>query len=109
MNDELSPLGRMVAGIAEANISGISAGVKASEQRMGPAIRALEKEFFAAMDDGTTKMRTALQIAICNVIALLPSANDYANAMVKRDQLARHEGRPEHDTDVVGRALKAGM
>jgi hypothetical protein len=36
-------------------------------------------------------------------------AIDYAETMVKRDQLARHTGTPEHDTDVVGRALKAGM
>jgi hypothetical protein len=35
--------------------------------------------------------------------------NDYAVVMTKRDQFARHEGKPEHDTDVVGRALKAGM
>jgi hypothetical protein len=41
-------------------------------------------------------------------IAIVP-AIDYAETMVKRDQLARHEGTPEHDTDVVGRALKAGM
>lgn len=34
---------------------------------------------------------------------------DYAETMIKRDQLARHEGLPVHDTDFVGRALKAGM
>jgi hypothetical protein len=35
--------------------------------------------------------------------------NDYAAVMTKRDQLARHEGRPDQDLDVVGRVLRAGM
>jgi hypothetical protein len=34
---------------------------------------------------------------------------DYADTMVKRDQLARHEGRADQDLDVVGRAMIAGM
>jgi hypothetical protein len=33
-----------------------------------------------------------------------PTADD----AVKREQLARHEGRPEHDLDTCGRPLKAG-
>lgn len=36
------------------------------------------------------------------------AVNAYANAMVKREQIARHEGKPEHDLDVVGRVLRAG-
>ena len=34
--------------------------------------------------------------------------NAYANAGVKRDQGARYEGRPDHDTTCSGLALKAG-
>lgn len=36
------------------------------------------------------------------------SANAYANAAIKRDQIARHEGREDHDRDSTGRILSAG-
>lgn len=41
-------------------------------------------------------------------LAKLGVIADYAETMVKRDQLARHEGRPEHDLDTFGRPLRAG-
>jgi hypothetical protein len=33
---------------------------------------------------------------------------DYADTMIKRDQLARHEGRADHDQDICGRPLREG-
>lgn len=36
------------------------------------------------------------------------AANDYANAMVKRDQLERHQGTAEQDLDAFCRKLEAG-
>lgn len=33
---------------------------------------------------------------------------DYAETMIKRDQLARHEGTPEQDMDAFCRKLEAG-
>lgn len=41
-------------------------------------------------------------------LAAQDKINAYANAMTQRDKEARHEGRPEQDLDVVGRALRAG-
>lgn len=38
----------------------------------------------------------------------LKRQTDYAETMIRRDQLALHEGRPDHDQDVFGRQLKAG-
>lgn len=40
-------------------------------------------------------------------VAIVP-ALDYAETMVKRDQLKRHEGSPEHDMDAFCRKLEAG-
>src|SRR3990167_8868833 len=37
-----------------------------------------------------------------------PPAADYAEIMVKRDQLARNEGKPEHDIGPDGQRLRAG-
>ena len=34
--------------------------------------------------------------------------NLYADAMIQRDKIERHTGRPEHDADTFGRPLKAG-
>mgnify|MGYP001606694907 FL=1 len=36
------------------------------------------------------------------------SAQLYADVMIKRDKIARYEGRPDQDLDVFGRPLKAG-
>lgn len=36
------------------------------------------------------------------------AANVYADVMSARDQGARHEGRPDHDTTTSGLPLKAG-
>lgn len=113
-NAETFDLGQLVQSMAASHAQAVSVGMEAAEARFLPAIRALEREFFAALLDPETKMRTSLQVAITHVLALVPSpitekVNAYANSKVKQDQLARHEGRPDHDTDVVGRALKAGM
>ena len=107
-------IGNMIAGIVEAQVAGLNAGADAAERRMIPALRTLEREYFAALIDPQTKMKTSLQLAILAVLMVVPSAitervNDYANGKIKADQLARHEGKPEHDTDVVGRAFKAGF
>ena len=33
---------------------------------------------------------------------------DYAETMIRREQVERHEGRPEHDLDTFGRPLRPG-
>jgi hypothetical protein len=94
--------GEMIRGIVEANVAGIQAGADAADKRMAPAIRALEREFFAAMVDPDTKMKSSLQVEITNVLAMCPSGitdkvNEYASRKIKDDQLSRYEGRPDHD------------
>jgi hypothetical protein len=103
--------GKLVESVAANNMSLVDSAAQAVERYYRPAIKALSAEFQKALADPETKMKSALQIAITAVVALAEAsaANDYANAMVKRDQLARHDGRPDHDLDVVGRALKAGL
>ena len=47
----------LIQGVVEANAAGIEAGVEVTERRMVPALRALEREFFAALIDPETKMK----------------------------------------------------
>ena len=91
--------GEMIAGMSEAHASGVRTGSMALQLRMAPAIDALEREFKESLKDEDTKMKSSLQVAIANLIALsrIERENAYACDMVKRDQLSRHEGKPEHD------------
>jgi anti-sigma factor ChrR (cupin superfamily) len=103
--------GRLVESVAAGNASLVNGAAEAVERYYRPAIGALSAEFQKALADPETVMKSSLQVAIMAVVALAEAsaANDYANAMVKRDQVARHTGRPDQDLDVVGRALKAGL
>ena len=53
------------------------------------AIRLLEREFFASLIDKETKMSTRLQIAICHVLGLIPSA--ITDVIVKRSEEMREQ------------------
>jgi hypothetical protein len=110
MKDIYQAFGEMIAGMSEAHASGVRTGSMALQLRMAPAIDALEREFKESLKDEETRMKSSLQVAIANVIALsrIERENAYACDMVKRDQLARHEGRPEHDTTAWGTPMKAG-
>lgn len=110
MSNPYDSLGEMIAGIAEAHATGVRTGAVATQLRLTPVIDALEREFQDSLRDPHSKLKTSLQIAITAVIAMVRSSemNDYANAMVKREQLARHEERPEHDMTTFGTPLKAG-
>jgi hypothetical protein len=97
----------MVNGISNGYARMVQLGVETTEDRFRPAIRCLEREFFAAQMDPDTTMKTSLQVAICAVLALLPSpitdkVSDYANRKIKDDQLSRHEGRADHDFTTRG-------
>jgi hypothetical protein len=102
--------GRLVESVAAGNASLVNGAAEAVERYYRPAIGALSAEFQKALADPETKMKSALQIAITAVVALADAsaANDYANAMVKRDQLARHDGRADHDMTTHGTPMKAG-
>ena len=83
-------IGNMIAGIVEAQVAGLNAGADAAERRMIPALRTLEREYFAALIDPQTKMKTSLQLAILAVLMVVPSAitervNDYANGKLKAE------------------------
>lgn len=101
----------MIRNVVNANISGINAGANAAEQRMLPALRVLEQQFFAALVDKETVMKSSLQIAILAVLMMVPSAitqrvNAYATQRIKDD--AAGNPRPEYDTTTWGTPLKAG-
>ena len=96
--------------LAENNCRMVKVGMTSVEERFRPAIQLLEREYLASLVDSNTKMATRLQLAILQVIGLLPSniterVNDYANTKIKADQLARHEGRPDHDMTTDGRKV----
>jgi hypothetical protein len=102
--------GKLVESVAANNRSLVDSAAQAVERYYRPAIRALSAEFQKALADPETKMMSSLQVAITAVVALAEAsaANDYANAMVKRDQLERHEGRADHDMTTHGTPMKAG-
>ena len=89
----------------------VETGVKIGEEHYQRLIRALDIAYRRALLDPETKVPSYLMATMLALIMTSPEANikaenDYANAMVKRDQLARHEGRPEHDFSTDGRPLK---
>ena len=106
----MTDLGTMLLAQLNALNERFAAGINAGKRINAEAHRALMEQYVAASADPVAKIPTALELAIIAVLSLNDERkiNDYANAGVKRDQLQRHEGRPEHDLDVVGRALEAG-
>ncbi|HZM33651.1 MAG TPA: hypothetical protein VFC18_04080 [Burkholderiales bacterium] len=113
MTDKNFDFDKVVQDMASSYAEIMKVGMAAGEQKFVPAIRALEQAFFSALIDPETNMKTALQVAICHVLALAPSpitskVQEYADVKIKRDQLARHEGRADHDTTTFGTRLYPG-
>jgi hypothetical protein len=83
----------MVNGISNGYARMVQLGVETTEDRFRPAIRCLEREFFAAQMDPDTTM---------NPSPITDKVSDYANRKIKDDQLSRHEGRADHDFTTRG-------
>ena len=103
----------LIQGVVEANAAGIEAGVEVTERRMVPALRALEREFFAALIDPETKMKSSLQLAIMNVLMVVPSAitdrvNRYAGSKIAEAKADPYKDRPDLDMGPNGQTLRAG-
>jgi len=78
--------------------AGMESGRESERRRHLGALRCLQREFQQALLDPDSQIKSSLQIAILGVLAPLEEMdNAYANAGVKRDQLARHDGRDDHD------------
>lgn len=94
-NAERFDLGQMVEDMAKTQTMMAKVAMDAVDRLYATAIKTLEDEFHSALRDPETKIRTSLQIAITNLIAIsrASAANDYANAMVKKDQITRLEGK----------------
>ena len=97
--------------ITEVSGNLVRAGMQAEQDRLRPALRLLERTYREALDRQNIEAPTTVHLAIENLLRLWKEGerNEYANARVKLDQLARYEGRHDHDCDVAGRSLRAGM
>lgn len=111
MEKPLSDMGRLLFEQANAMNQQFLTGLKAGREISATAHRLLKASYEKAKEDPAAKIPSPLECAIENILRLRDeeAANAYADAMTSADLAARHEGRPEHDTDVVGRALAAGM
>ena len=110
-NAEGFDLGKLVELMAGSHASLANGAAACVERYYRPAIFALQAEFQRALIDPETNMKSSLQVAITNVIALARASqsNDYANAMVRRDQVDPYRDRPDLDMDATsGARLKAG-
>lgn len=103
----------------------VKIGQQIERDRLIPHLQAIFNAYRTALTDPKYTMPPALHLALANaqrevgeMRALQPArdfiteadkVNAYAEAGIRKDQAERHTGRPEHDTDLVGRALKAGM
>ncbi len=72
MDSHIAFLETMVQNIAGAHAEGIEAGAAMIEKRLYPALRTLDTQYRAAMANKDAKLPTALEIAIIQVLALLP-------------------------------------
>ena len=110
--------------------------VRESAEHRNQFLRMLRACYNKALKDPDTRMPSYLHAALENVMVLIPepasavhpvfaqtlsaicptagevdslaAVNAYVEAGIRKDQRERHEGKPEHDLDVVGRALRAG-
>lgn len=103
----------------------IRIGQQIERDRFIPHLQAIFNAYRKALTEAKYTMPPALHLALANaqrevgeMRELAPArnfvsdedkVNAYAEAGIRKDQRERHEGRPEHDLDIVGRALKAGM
>jgi len=94
--------------VAEQSLrAGMDTGMEVERRRHFAALRALQTEFQQALLDPESRIKTSLEIAILGVLSPLEQAdNAYAVAGVKRDQLARHDGRDDHDMTTRGAPLR---
>lgn len=106
MNDPKFDIQEFARELMRSQSEMLQTGMKIAEGKFHDKIRALEKAYQRAALDPETKIPSYLMVIIVWLIATLPE--NYVDAMVKRDQLARHEGRPEHDMSTRGTPLKAG-
>lgn len=90
----MSDMGKMLFDHLTALNERFAAGVRAGQRINAQAHRALMEQYAAAQGDPAAKIPTALELAIIAVLSLNDErkVNDYANEMVKRDQLARLAG-----------------
>lgn len=98
MKGELSQIGEILKDVLLAHADGFRAGNLNAEQHIHPALRALEMQYRKAQADKLACLPTALELAIVNVLSLLPA------------RLAKPEwhDRADLDLDICGRSLKAG-
>lgn len=103
----------------------IKIGQQIERDRLVPHLQAIFNAYRKALTSSKFSMPPALHQALADAqrevgemrdlqpardfISEADKVNAYAEAGIRKDQQARHAGRPEHDTDLVGRALKAGM
>ena len=83
-------LSQLVQDMAVTHERLVKTGMEVAEAKFRPAIRVLEREFFASLIDPDTRMKTSLQVAICHVLALTPSSitervSEYAIEKIARD------------------------
>lgn len=73
-------------------------------------LSSLTRQYALASEDAQAKIPTPLALIIKAIVNRYESAvNAYAEAGIRKDQQRRLEGCSEHDRDVVGRILRAGM
>ena len=69
----------------------------------------LERLLLADATDPRPALEAAYRIGeIEGMLKVSGQVANYADAAIRRDKIARLEGRPEHDLDTFGRPLKAG-
>ncbi len=61
-----------------------------------------------ALRDKSLNVPTYLHMALENARSELAKQNIAAEAGIRKDQMERHTGRPEHDRDVFGARLEFG-
>lgn len=103
MDKGLSPAAEMISeialGHAKSCMAGMRAGQAAEVRKMRPVVQAYDR----ALLDPQTKIPTYLHAAL-EAMRKDMMEYDWNAAADRRDQ----QERPEHDTDVVGRMMRAG-
>lgn len=112
MSDPAFDIGKFVQETADTHRRLIQQGIDIGEGRYNTTIQALEAAYRRAMLNPDAKIPTYLEAAIFVLIGMniaMPkgdTSGDYAEHMIRKDQLERHEGRPEHDMTTRSTPLK---
>lgn len=96
-NDDLL---KLLTAQTDAYMRASLAGAASERMHIHPALRCLQREFQKALRDPQTRMMSSLQLAIMNVLMLLPPTA--AKAEWERDQSGRN------DTTTSGAPLRPG-